>query len=318
VTDTGTTERDMQSITALKSLIRKLNRTGVSYADLCALVPDSYGWNDGALKQFIIRPGIPRVSEKLIALAVGISKAVSTPDFTRQIELDFETAKEVEALHDLVKASFTRSAKLLTTLDVHGVLRTINKKSAGIHLPKKFAFARYSVKNQHLVLMEVATELTEVGYVFTMKSEGASGLRTITIGEVLHTVVNTYFSGVSFHVTKSMSKGSFLDLNPLKSDQFNETVSKNEIGMEFFAISNLQIADEIAPATFTGLSGSGTPISGVGITIVGELFNDLGISNLVPASIKASDANKKLSTALTTLMAKSEMIDIHKRAQISA
>lgn len=286
----------------LKLLCKDLSSRGITYRAL-AMAVQANGWSENSLKQFVNRDGSSRKNVKTRALAkAAIKEAERIIDSGKS---DDQFIRKVEAVSHQFQIEDNKSNFEREKPHSLSSFSIVKNKSKLIFLPEKFAFARFGRTNQdtesgqpkQVITTLVNTRSEESGYIFSMKIQGAGGRRRIVVGNVLSTHMNLYFSGIAYKVISPISEDDFYQIDPFNNEDVESVVSKNELGIEMFCISNSAVSDPISPACYVGLDGYGNPISGIGVVIIRDFFEKHGILEHVFSTVNCAE-----NTSLTKVL----------------
>lgn len=274
------------AIRDLKQVVRIASKEGYSYGQMSSDMGSSSGWNANNLKQFVARGGDARDSRKIRQLAATIvdyfeNKSLNDHDLPRVVRIKSRLVT-VDQENDLNR-------------EIGTVFYKIRKQSASISLPSRFAFIRFGRENKKIITILIEVKWSDIGYSFVMKM--SSGKRVV-IGDISHTIMNTYFNGLAFMVASSIGTEKFYELDVKDAVNRHQYLSSNPIGIETIAINNADLLQSSFTACFTGLDGSGKPVSGIGILVNEAEFEKFDIAETVFSSVECSDSNNKLKQIL--------------------
>lgn len=271
----------------LRESIRNISHSGLSYEQMSDLIDSKYGWNAGSIKQFAYRETNPRITPKLVALAEFVSN---------QLHESRELAEKLSSADLRLLDQLAESHNESEPISSRGIYDQITKRSLSIFLPDKLAFARFGREEKKIVVVLLTIKKGVQGYEFTMKISGDG--RRIVVGDVLHTTINTYFTGFAFPINKKMTNEEFSALDAFDIESIHKMGAHNELGIESLVISNSDLSYSIMPAVFCGLDGMGRPKSGTGIVFSDTEFSRFNVEPQVFSSVSCSKNSGELQKAL--------------------
>ncbi len=281
----------------LKDLLKRLSRSGTSYSEISHLVGERE-WSENSIKQFVHRDKVPRITPKLVLLAeIVVDRLSEVLGESSLTPFEYQLMSSLIARKDR-EYSFTELKEELSSR-----FSALKGKSPVAYLPPQVAFVRFGrpegiERSNKMIIILVEIVQSGSGHFFTMKITGSQKRRRVVIGDVSFTLNNTYFSGIAYSVHELMTDEEFLELDTFDIKVLDRCSSRNEVGLEIFAISNSDMSYSVVPTSFCGLDGEGHPISGIGALISCEQFSKFNISGSVSSSVDCTGENKELFEAL--------------------
>ncbi len=280
---------EAKAIQSLKELTKLAAQDGLTYSAITNELPEGIHWEANALKQFVNRESISRKNSKILALAKIVL-------YYYQSKYDkFSGNKYItDLIKDVEENLLGQAGTDIQTGLVKQYLKLKNGASS-LEFPNDYYLIRNGIKNDKQIIIYIQIITIRNNYSFIMKISGKNNLQRVVIGDVLHTVFNTYFSGLSFNVKGGVSLSDFLELD------FSNIVNKtnylldNPIGMELISFPNTSFINTAFPVCFLGIDGDGKPISGRGLLINGNVKGDFGLfpERIGPSSEQHSALDKK-------------------------
>lgn len=278
----------------LRSVVKRLSRFGVTYQKISGTVVGSDGWSDNALKQFVHRETRPRVTPRVRALAHSVLEIIDSNSDFSSLLTDGER-KRLESLNDLSKRNYSLDA---LRSEIGNRFSELKRTGPAAKLPRQLAFVRFGRDEAKMIVILVNILKAPSGYFFTMKITGSEARRRVVVGDVTFTLNNTYFSGIAYSVNEFLNDSEFHGLDAFDLHGLSLITSENEVGIESFVVSNMDLSYSIVPASFYGLDGLGRPISGNGALIAKDRYEALGILDYVSSSVNCSKQNEDLKFVL--------------------